>query len=62
MKLMQYLGAGLVAAFGARFDAAFGAGFEGPDRFGGKVQAHRLIEKLGGFGGGKAQVSRAQFS
>ena len=26
-----------------------------------EVQAHRLVEKFGGFGGGKAQVGGAQF-
>ncbi len=32
----------------------FGTGFQRVDVFCGKVQAHYLIEKFGGFGGGKA--------
>ena len=42
-------------------DPAFGAGFQGGDVFHRKVQAHHLVEKLGGFGGGKAQIGGAQF-
>ena len=39
---------------------AFGAGFQGGDIFRREVQAHHLVEKVGGFGGGKAQVGGAQ--
>ena len=40
---------------------AFGAGFQRGDIFRREVQAHRLVEKSGGFGGGKTQVGGAQF-
>ena len=40
---------------------AFGAGFQCGDVFRREVQAHHLVEKLGGFGGGKTQVGGAQF-
>ena len=40
---------------------AFGAGFQGGDVFRREVEAHHLVEKSGGFGGGKAQVGGAQF-
>ena len=40
---------------------AFGAFFQRGDILRRKVQAHHLVEKLGSFGGGKAQVRGAQF-
>ena len=40
---------------------AFGAGFQCGDVFRREVQAHHLVEKFGGFGGGKTQVGGAQF-
>ena len=40
---------------------AFGAVFQRGDIFRREVQAHHLVEKFGGFGGGKAQVGGAQF-
>ena len=39
---------------------AFGARFQGGDVFRREVEAHHLVEKSGGFGGGKAQVGGAQ--
>ena len=39
---------------------AFGAGFQRGDVVRGEVQAHHLVEELGGFGGGEAQVGGAQ--
>ena len=42
-------------------DPAFGAGFQRGDVFRREVQAHHLVEKFGGFGGGKTQVGGAQF-
>ena len=39
----------------------FGAPFQGGDVFCREVQAHHLVEKSGGFGGGKTQVSGAHF-
>ena len=40
---------------------AFGAGFQRGDVFRREVQTHHLVEKFGGFGGGKTQVGGAQF-
>ena len=40
---------------------AFGARFQGGDVLRREVEAHHLVEKAGGFGGGKAQVGGAQF-
>ena len=40
---------------------AFGAVFQGGDIFRREVEAHHLVEKFGGFGGGKTQVGGAQF-
>ena len=39
----------------------FGAGFQRGDVVCRQIQAHHLVEKLGGFGGGKTQVRGAQF-
>ena len=39
---------------------AFGAGFQRGDVFCREVQTHHLVEKLGGFGGGKTQVGGTQ--
>ena len=39
---------------------AFGAGFQRGDVFCGELQAHCLVKKIGGFGGGKTQVGSAQ--
>ena len=39
---------------------AFGAGFQSGDIFRRETKTHRLVEKLGGFGGGKAQIGGAQ--
>ena len=41
-------------------DPAFGAGFQRGDVFRREAQTHHLVEKLGGFGGGEAQVGGAQ--
>ena len=41
-------------------DPTFGAGFQGGDLGGRKFQAHRLVEKAGGFGRGEAQIGDAQ--
>ena len=40
---------------------AFGAGFQRGDVFRREVQAHHLVEKFGGFGGGETQIGGAQF-
>ena len=39
---------------------ALGAGFQGGDLGGGQVQPHHLVEELGGFVRGEAQVGGAQ--
>ena len=41
-------------------DPALGAVFQGGDVILGEVEAHRLVEERGGFGGGEAQVGGAQ--
>ena len=41
-------------------DPAFGAGLQGGDVLRREVEAHHPVEELGGFGGGEAQVGRAQ--
>ncbi len=40
---------------------AFGAPFQGGDVFCREGKCHRLVEKSGGFGGGKPQVGGAHF-
>ena len=40
---------------------AFGAGFQCGDVFCREIQSHHPVEKISGFGGGKAQVGGAQF-
>ena len=42
-------------------DPAFGAIFQRGDVFRREAEAHRVVEKLGGFGGRKAQIGGAQF-
>src|SRR5262249_31959937 len=42
-------------------DPAFGASFQRRDVLRREVQAHHLVEKLGGFGGSETQIGDAQF-
>ena len=42
-------------------DPAFGASFQRGDVVRREAEAHRVVEKLGGFGGREAQIGGAQF-